>query len=195
MSMSQRHAFTLIEILIVIAIIASLAAVVLGAVSSLRNSSDQLKVNSSISAITAALLLHKTVNNSLPAADASCFLDYDKTLDVQDPLNNTDSVYATWPVLNKLVAHNGLSLDHDLLIDQNGSKQRLFDMWDQEIRYVIGSGIDDQSHTPEGMFDDWNWDTANDQALSPGYPYVYSYGADNPDGSDHGAWIYGVSDQ
>ncbi len=189
---THKHAFTLIELLIVMAIILVLAGLVLAGVGTMRDNADKLQVSSAIGNVNAALLLHKSINNQLPAADDSFYLDYDPLLDGNDPLNNTDSAYATWPVLNKLSVHNGLQLDHELLQD-NGSKKRMFDNWDQEIRYVIGAAQDDNTITVEGKFPDWNWDSVNSKAHVPGFPYVYSYGPDNPDGSDDTLWIYEVS--
>ena len=192
--LTSRLAFTLIELLIAIAIIASLAALVFAAVTAAKDNSQHIQTASAISNVSTSLLLHKSIENKLPAADASCYLHYDPLLDHNDPLNNVDSAYATWPVLNKLVAHRGLQLDHELLVKE-GSAQRLHDAWGQGIRYVIGTGKDDNEHEPEGLFTNWNWDSVNDKAKQNAYPYVYSYGPDNDDGSNTELWVYEVERQ
>ncbi|NRA40580.1 MAG: prepilin-type N-terminal cleavage/methylation domain-containing protein, partial [Planctomycetes bacterium] len=109
------NGFTLIELLVVIAIIGLLATMILSSVTSAGDSADRLQVSTAISHVSTALLLHKSINNKLPPPDESHFLDYDPLLDTFDPKNNATSIYEKWPLLNKLVAHNSLQLDHELL--------------------------------------------------------------------------------
>ena len=192
--MYNHNAFTLIELLVVISIIVVLASVLLAASVGMQEKAASLQVSSAVNSTTSALLLFRSSKMNLPAADNDFFMEYDHLLDIQDPLNNTDSVYATWPVLNKLVAHSDLHLDHELL-EGDGSKQRFVDHWGQDIRYVTGNGKDDNEHQPQGSFPNWNWDSVNDKPLSNNYPYVYSYGVENPNGDDLSLWVYATSDQ
>lgn len=189
-SLLQRCAFTMVEVLIVIVITAILAAMVLGLVGSLGDSKDRLQVSATCAHYTNALLTFLQSSGSLPIADDLYYIDYDPALDIHDPLQNTDSAYAKWPLTNKLIARSGLSIDHDLFQNTGkGTTQRLFDAWDQEIRYVIGDAKDDNNHMVEGLFPDWNWDSDKGAPIHTVYPYVYSYGPANSDGSDTSLWV------
>ena len=136
------------------------------------------------------MLLFLQNAGSLPKPDNDFYIEYDPMLDMQDPMNITDSAYQTWPLINKLIVKSGLSIDHDLFYETGTNTRRRFcDAWDQDIRYVIGSGMDDNGHTVEGLFTDWNWDVENAKPFLSTFPYVYSYGAGNSDGADTSLWI------
>lgn len=167
---------------------------ILAGVSNVRNTADTLQVSTAVSHVSTSLLLHQATHNQLPDPDVLYFLEFDTALDTGDPKMNIDAVYKTWPILNKLVAHSGLQLDFELL-QGDSNLQRLADVWEQDIRYVLGSGLDDNGLQPEGSFTDWNWDPHNKKALKKGYPYVYSYGLDNIDGTQKDRWIYQVGNQ
>ena len=68
------------------------------------------------------------------------------------------------------------------------------DSYEQDLRYVLGTGVDDNGHVPEGKFDNWNWEPTAlagvGKALQSPFPYVYSYGEGNQDGMDDALWIY-----
>jgi prepilin-type N-terminal cleavage/methylation domain-containing protein len=182
--------FTLIEILVVVGIIALLAAHnlpnVVGAQNRYRKTQTQQLVND----LGAAIDIYALANKYPPAPDDSCFIEYDTSID-DDDLAQLAAI-EDWPVLNKLSTRQQFSFAFESLIDgSTADRKRMADAWQQPIRYLRGSeGPDDHGHTPEGLIDGWNYDAEQGEILRKQFPYIYSYGPVNDDGSDLERWIY-----
>ena len=190
----QRLALTLVELLAVIGIIVALASLLLVAVVGTQQNYEELQTRSVCGDVTRSILLFAESENSLPAPDNDYYIEVDWTLD-----DNKTSVlkdFDNWPVLNKLVFKHELAFDHELLHETgSGDRRRLQDAYGQDIRYVLGDGVDDNGHQVEGQFDDWNWNPTTTSAIKKPYPYVYSYGPDNEAGTQFDLWIYSTGAQ
>ena len=89
-----EQAFTLIEILVVIGIIAILASLVLAAAKSVQNKGKRSRAEGEIAAIAAALESYKADNGDYPT----------NTDTYANPVNNTNLVIALMPTTNGIFA-------------------------------------------------------------------------------------------
>ncbi|MFW5829871.1 MAG: type II secretion system protein [Planctomycetota bacterium] len=185
-----ESAFTLIELLVVIGIISLLAGLLLPALSGLRKAHDKSRTQELVNSVANAIELYAQTEDGYPAPDGTAYLAWDGSVGGDD----TDLLtFASWPVLNKLVLKCDFSFEHSGLKQQGGIRV-LADPWDQAIRYVLGDGSDDRGHVPEGTHTDWNWDEEAGAPRRTRFPYVYSYGPDNPGGADVDQWIYNADE-
>lgn len=182
----RRGGFTLIELLVVVLIVTILMGLLIPGLMAVRQGMRKAETSQLIAAVSQALDVYAIGEQGLPPPDDGHFFDTEGK-DGDDLVQLKD--FPNWPTLDKLL-HQGLTFDRKRHLRPEGTGQRLVDSWGGPIRYVIGSGSDDHGRTPQGSFDDWNWDRENDRPIESGYPYVYSYGRNNPKGADLDSWIY-----
>ncbi len=183
----MQRGFTLIELLATMGIIVVLAVLIIAAVAGVGESYEKLETQYLVKSLSQSLDLYAVNENVYPAPDGSNFLEVDWTIDEDDVAQLKD--FQTWPVLNKLGFKLQFTFNHDLLRAADADRKRLQDFYQQDLRYTLGEQ-DDNGHTVVGLFDDWNWNSDLAKAVDTPYPYVYSYGLDNADGSNTSVWIY-----
>ena len=182
----QYSAFTLIEILIVVAIVALLSSMIIGAVFMVRNEAEMLESKDLVSKTMQAMLLYyETEEPMLP--DDSYYINYDPSLDQRDL--SVIAQYKTWPVMNRLQVKLEFHVDEKFRQQLSGNICRVVDSWEQPLNFVVGNQPDAFAHVAEGAFEGWNLNQGTVQRKN--YPYIYSYGPDNGDGTDTSLWIYG----
>ena len=189
-----RQAFTLVELMIVMAIIAVLSALILTAVIGTQRSVDYMQTTTLVESLGFSMKIYQLDSRGYPFPDDSTnpadpdqkrigFLRYDRTL-------NTPGI------INHLVNVQGYAFDSNNLLDENN---HLTDAWGNAIIYVLGNyknrigntGYDntkpqDLNKPKDGDIPaaDSNWNTKD----SGKFPYIYSTGEITEEGDS--AWIY-----
>ena len=150
----MHRAFTLIELLVVITIIAVLAALMVPAVSMIRNGANRTATQHLVLAINTALEDYRPSDykRRYPPAQANDLIDY---ADEQSPISSLG---------NLLVAQAGLRLESRQL-----DAGRIIDGWRRPIRYRVDAVVDGTAAPPAPRVD-WN-----PRAKEP-YAYVWSLG-------------------
>lgn len=188
-----RRAFTLIEIMVVITIIAVLAALVLPSVIGTEVAFQKAATQSLVDSLMVSLKNYKLDGKTYPLPDE------------QESVSSTDPGYLRGVfrydrsdvnpgLINNFVNKQKFALDTDLFL---GEDNILTDPWGNHIRYVRGDG---KNHADKSGYDsnlpqdlnkpkdadlkpeDSDWNSADER----GYPYVYSEGAEQ----DIATWIY-----
>jgi prepilin-type N-terminal cleavage/methylation domain-containing protein len=192
MPQPSTTAFTLIEILIVISIIAVLAGMLLPAIGLMRNKARVADARQMVRELTLAMETYR-------AEDAR------KRYPPEADPSGTDP--ALWVLRTGVTAGSGnvleLLMDRKLLQLRSGALKEgvLVDPWGCAYRYTLRrpSQAGDWAG-PTTTATDWNWDAArsrvrewNDRnpATQAPFPYVWSYGPDGEQAPITG-WIYHV---
>jgi prepilin-type N-terminal cleavage/methylation domain-containing protein len=192
--MPHRRAFTLIEVLVVITIIAMLVGLVLTGIGYISSKAAQQNTIALLDRTHAALEYHQVkrgrypIQDSLPDEDQITEDNQDETVGgfLVDLSNTDDPTTGT-----QLVDTFGLSISFQDDLDDNG---HLIDAWGNPIRYIRGNyenrlsrravlPLTDEACQPQDLnrpdlvaeqrLDRWN--TAN----RGGYPYIWSIGPNN----------------
>ena len=183
--MRRLSAFSLIELLVVMAIIGVLAAVIIPIVVSSMAQSERSTVRDEVERLTAIWDLIKLEKGVYPTPET----DNNLSWDVSD---------ASPGILNGVVEKHGFQISLDRLDDDN----HFIDVWGMPIKYVLGdygNRIDKKSKDPavdnpqdtNKPIGDPSADIASESNWNPdnrgGFAYIWSYG-DNED--DQTQWIY-----
>ncbi len=190
-----RRGFTLIEMLVVVAIILLLASLLVPAVMGSQESYDKMAATDLVGGLLIALNIQKLESKGYPLPDN------------QESTNKSDAGYYIGVfrydrsdknpgLVNRLVESQKFSFDAaNMLNDDN----ILIDGWGNPIHYVLGNAANSKNlasyddtkpqdlNKPKfadvaPLESDWN---TGDIA---GYPYIYSEGADAGAGDE--SWIY-----
>ncbi|NQZ71246.1 MAG: prepilin-type N-terminal cleavage/methylation domain-containing protein, partial [Lentisphaeria bacterium] len=129
-----KQAFTLVEILVVIAIIAILASLILAAVLGTQRSAELMQTSKLIDAIEISMRVYKLDGRGYPLPDDPI----DATADT--PGNRIghlryDRTEANPGIINHIIKVQGFNFDSNKLLDENN---HVTDNWDQPINYTLG---------------------------------------------------------
>lgn len=181
----MRHAFTLIELLIVMAIIMVLAALLTPIVLNAMQEADRTAVANDVSRLSVIWEALKLEKGVYPTPEMDNLLTY-------DPMDVVPGI------LNSIVDPYDFSISLDRL-DEN---KHYIDLWDEPIHYVLGNyanriskatwdeavNIPQDTNKPIGdpatdIAAESDWNPENKGA----FPYIWSYGGAMEDESE---WIY-----
>lgn len=186
-----RSAFTLIELMVAMAIIAMLAGLILGSVGVIRENSRRVEARQVVDQLVLAIQTyqgsdtrkhHYPLQPQLYPTPAPALVPHPIALEAQ--------AGAAAGVL-------GLLVDLDLMVRSSKALRNgvMIDPWDRPYNYQL------TRPAPTGQADrlhDWNWDAANSRPKARNrtsgdtdapYPYVWSYGKSGL-ADDAGDWIY-----
>lgn len=188
---AQRSAFTLMELMIVIAIIAALAAMIMGAVGVLRERGRRVEAQQVVDQLAIALETyqsadqrrhHYPLQSELYPAPAAGLVPHR---------------FALAPQAGASAGVLALLLDQDLLVRGSNALRDgvLTDPWGRPYNYQLTRPA---PTAQAARLVDWNWDAANSRPRARNrasgdtaapFPYIWSYGrAGRAD--DAGDWIY-----
>ncbi len=181
----MRNAFTLIEMLVVMAIILLLAGLLTPVVVSSLHQSDRAEIQNDVSRLSAIWETIKLEKGVYPTPETNNVLTY-------DPSDSTPGL------LNDAVETHNFAIPGDR-VDES---KRYIDHWGEPIKYVLGNfanridktAWDPAVNTPQDTnkpIGDPTTDIAADSNWNPenkgGFAYIWSYGGALEDENE---WIY-----
>lgn len=190
-----NQGFTLIEIMIVVAVIALLASLLIPAVMGTRTAYDKTAAQDLVNGLVMALKIQKVEDGRYPLPDNQESTDktdpgYYKGQFVYDRSDENPGL------VNRLVTTQKFGFDAGRMLSEDNV---LIDGWNNPIHYVLGDAKNSKnlaSHDPDLPQDlnkpkdadsppaDSDWNTGDEA----GYPYIYSEGPDPARGEE--SWIY-----
>ena len=186
--MQHRHAFTLIELLIVIAIIAVLAGLLLAGAMTLREGARKGQATALVALVHQALLTYRDEDprGRFPPQPASGGIEF-----------APPQLALSAPRVGDQLERVGFTRSAGASVVAADDSRRLQDPWREDLQYRVDALVDGTPHRPSdaagqavqvpGDANDWN-----PQGLQP-FAYVWSWGRDRPGRklkSNLANWIY-----